>query len=97
MGERLYKAFFYGYTRKQWGCAPLRLPANILKHLPIRFNYDDNYFTHPHQGMPRDGYPPIFEKLLDHPNISVHLGTVLPFTRITEHKHFSHWEQYDKT
>ncbi len=78
VGPRLYKAFLYGYTRKQWGCEPGELPASILKRLPVRFNYDDNYFSHPFQGMPEEGYTPIFEALLDHPNITLHLGVALP-------------------
>jgi len=149
IGEDLYRAFFYGYTRKQWGMEPAMLPASILKRLPVRFNYDDNYFNHRFQGMPKDGYTPIFERLLDHPAIEVrlkqaHEGVALkdfdhtffsgpldrffgyslgrlgyrtldferfyaegdfqgtsvmnycdqevPYTRITEHKHFAPWE-----
>jgi hypothetical protein len=56
VGDALYRAFFRGYTRKQWGLDPTELPASILKRLPLRFNYDDNYFNHPFQGMPEDGY-----------------------------------------
>ncbi len=74
VGEELYKAFFDGYTRKQWGVDPSTLPASILKRLPLRFNYDDNYFNHPYQGMPKDGYTSIVEKILDHENIEVRLG-----------------------
>ena len=44
LGKDLYQAFFYGYTKKQWGCEPKDLPASILKRLPVRFNYDDNYY-----------------------------------------------------
>jgi UDP-galactopyranose mutase len=71
VGKELYEAFFKGYTKKQWGRDPTRLPASILKRLPLRFNYDDNYFNHRFQGMPREGYTAIFEELLSHPNISV--------------------------
>ncbi|HEX8047073.1 NAD(P)-binding protein, partial [Rhizobium sp.] len=46
VGRDLYEAFLKGYTQKQWGCAPTDLPASILKRLPVRFNYDDNYFFH---------------------------------------------------
>ena len=46
VGKGLYEAFFKGYTRKQWGVDPAKLPASILKRLPLRFNYDDNYFFH---------------------------------------------------
>lgn len=74
LGEELYKAFFYGYTRKQWGVEPSSLPASILKRLPVRFNYDDNYFAHPFQGMPEDGYTDIVARILEHPLIEVRLN-----------------------
>ena len=44
IGRDLYEAFFRGYTIKQWGCDPTELPADILKRLPVHFNYDDNYY-----------------------------------------------------
>ncbi len=75
VGRPLYEAFFKGYTEKQWGCSPRDLPASILKRLPVRFNYDDNYFFHAHQGMPSEGYTVLVERILDHPNIDVHLNT----------------------
>jgi len=155
VGPDLYEAFFKGYTEKQWGCSPTELPASILKRLPVRFNYDDNYFFHRFQGMPEDGYTALVERILDHPNIDVHLETWfdadqagrhdhvfwsgpldgyfgyrlgrlgyrtldferftyagsdyqgcavmnygdrdVPYTRITEHKHFSPWEEHEGT
>ncbi len=78
VGRDLYEAFFKGYTEKQWGCAPGDLPASILKRLPVRFNYDDNYFFHRFQGMPEHGYTPMIAAILDHPGIEVALHT--PFT-----------------
>jgi UDP-galactopyranose mutase len=75
IGKDLYDAFFYGYTKKQWGCEPTELPASILKRLPIRFNYNDNYYANPLQGMPKDGYTAIFDKMLNHPNIKIELNT----------------------
>ncbi|CAM3107643.1 UDP-galactopyranose mutase [Paracoccus nototheniae] len=154
VGPELYEAFFKGYTEKQWGCSPTQLPASILKRLPVRFNYDDNYFFHRFQGMPRDGYTAMVAAILDHPRITVDLDTPftpqmgaaadhvfwsgpldgyfdyrlgrlgyrtldferfttqgdyqgcavmnygdrqVPFTRITEHKHFSPWETHEGT
>ncbi|WP_241622262.1 UDP-galactopyranose mutase [Rosenbergiella australiborealis] len=151
VGKELYEAFFKGYTIKQWGMSPAELPASILKRLPVRFNYDDNYFSHKYQGMPKHGYTPIIENILNHPNIVVELehsysasdsdgidhlfftgpldswydykfgrlgyrtldfekfhteddfqGTAvmnygeeeIPFTRITDHKYFSPWEEH---
>jgi len=79
VGRDLYTAFFKGYTEKQWGCSPTELPASILKRLPVRFNYDDNYFSHRFQGMPENGYSAMVARILDHPRIAVHLNT--PFTR----------------
>lgn len=75
VGRELYEAFFKTYTIKQWGLQPSELPASILKRLPVRFNYDDNYFNHKYQGMPKDGYTTIVEKMLDVPGIQVHLNT----------------------
>ena len=79
MGRALYEAFFKGYTQKQWGRAPAELPASILKRLPLRFSYDDNYYASTWQGMPRHGYTAIVEKMLDSPRIRVRLAT--PFSR----------------
>lgn len=154
VGRDLYEAFFKGYTLKQWGVNPDALPASILKRLPVRFNYNDNYFAHRHQGMPAGGYTAMVEHILDHPAISVRLGEpmlrdmmadyshvfysgpvdgfygydigrlpyrtldferfnaegdyqgcavmnyceeTVPYTRITEHKHFSPWEEHAGT
>jgi len=154
VGKDLYEAFFKGYTQKQWGMHPSELPASILKRLPVRFNYDDNYYASKFQGIPKNGYTHIVEKMLDHSNIDLHLNTSfrrnqatnfahvfysgpidawfgysegrlgyrtldfsverhegdyqgnavinygnqeVPYTRISEHKHFAPWEQHDKT
>ncbi len=154
LGRDLYKNFFYGYTKKQWGVEPKELPAAILQRLPVRFNYDDNYFTSRFQGIPEKGYTAIVEGILDHPAISVHLGEPfapeykkefshlfysgpmdayfqyklgrmgyrslifdrfdgegdmqgnavinycseeIPYTRISEHKHFAPWETHEKS
>ncbi len=75
VGKAIYEAFFKHYTIKQWGVQPSELPASILKRLPVRFNYDDNYFNHKYQGMPKEGYTKIVEKILDHPNIKLQLNT----------------------
>lgn len=154
VGKDLYEAFFKGYTKKQWGLEPSSLPASILKRLPVRFNYDDNYFAHRFQGMPAEGYTKMVENILNHSNITVHLNTLfkreqvqhydhvfysgtidgyfnyefgrlpyrtldfkkyydegdfqgcavmnygdenIPYTRISEHKHFANWEDHEKT
>ena len=157
VGRELYEAFFAGYTSKQWGVDPKELPASILARLPVRFNDDDTYFSHPYQAIPKDGYTPIVEAILNHDEIELHLSTRfspteskefgsfdhiiwtgpidayfgfefgrlgyrtldfvpevadgdyqghpvvnycdtdVPYTRITEHKHFAPWESHDKT
>ncbi len=74
IGPELYQAFFYGYTKKQWGCEPSELPASILKRLPVRFNYNDNYYNNIYQGIPVDGYTALVEKLLDSEKINVALN-----------------------
>ena len=71
----LYEAFFKGDTQKQWSCHPSELPASILKRLPVRFNYNDNYFFHRYQGMPEHGYTRMVENILYRPNIKVRLNT----------------------
>ncbi|MDO6461491.1 UDP-galactopyranose mutase [Granulosicoccaceae sp. 1_MG-2023] len=75
VGRGLYEAFLKGYTLKQWGMAPTELPASVLKRLPVRFNYDDNYFSHKFQGMPKSGYTEFFDKCLRHDRIKVFLNT----------------------
>lgn len=154
VGKSLYDAFFKGYTLKQWGIHPSKLPASILKRLPVRFDYNDNYFSHKYQGIPIDGYTSLIENILKHDNITVSTNSSLeksdikrfdhtfysgavdefynfdlghlpyrtltferfnydgdfqgcavmnycnedtPHTRITEHKHFSPWEEHKKS
>jgi len=75
IGRDLYEAFIHGYTRKQWGCEPRELPASVLKRLPVRFDYDDNYFHSLYQGIPANGYTAIVQRILDHPSIEVKLNT----------------------
>jgi UDP-galactopyranose mutase len=87
IGKDLYEAFLKGYTTKQWGVDPKELPASILKRLPVRFNYDDNYFNHKFQGMPVEGYTPIVAALLSADNIQVYLET--PF-RSVQAKDYDH-------
>lgn len=74
IGRDLYDTFFHGYTLKQWGCEPRELSASILKRLPVRFSYDDNYYDKEWQGIPEDGYSSVVSNILDHPQIELQLG-----------------------
>ncbi|MGF7147340.1 UDP-galactopyranose mutase [Sphingomonas zeicaulis] len=73
-GRDLYRRFFEGYTRKQWGLDPSELDKTVTARVPTRTNDDDRYFTDRFQMMPLDGYTAMFERILDHPNIDVQLG-----------------------
>ena len=65
VGTEIYEIFIKGYTTKQWGREPKLLPSSIIRRLPIRLTFDDNYFFDKYQGIPIGGYTKIFEKLLD--------------------------------
>ena len=75
VGRDLYEKFFQGYTRKQWGLDPSQLSRTVTARIPTRTNRDDRYFSDQFQQMPADGYTAMFTNMLDHPNISVELGT----------------------
>ncbi|HEX3029606.1 MAG TPA: UDP-galactopyranose mutase [Clostridia bacterium] len=62
------------YTAKQWGISPAEIDPSVLARVPLRFSYTDGYFEDEYQLMPATSYTNFFEKLLDHPNISVKLG-----------------------
>jgi len=87
LGPELYEAFFYGYTKKQWGCEPTALPASILKRLPVRFNYDDNYYAARYQGIPVDGYTRMIENILTHERITVECGRSYEDSMRAEYDH----------
>ena len=72
VGKELYETFIKGYTAKQWRKDPKELPASILKRIPIRLTFDDNYFFDIFQGIPIGGYTTIFKNLLK--GIEVKLG-----------------------
>lgn len=74
VGRELFELFFQGYTRKQWGLDPSELDKSVTARIPTRTNTDDRYFTDTFQGMPRDGYTAMFERMLDLPNIDVRTG-----------------------
>lgn len=73
VGRDVYEKLIKGYTEKQWGRDCRELPAFIIKRVPLRFTYDNNYFNDPWQGIPVGGYTAIVEKLLE--GTEVMLGT----------------------
>lgn len=75
IGRPLYEAFIKGYTIKQWEKAPTELPAEIIKRLPVRHNYNNRYFSDTFEGIPLDGYASVFQKMLNHENITLKLNT----------------------
>lgn len=96
VGSELYEAFFKGYTQKQWGRDPRTLPASILKRLPLRFNYDDNYFSHRYQGIPREGYTVLVGRILDHKNITTFLGQMYEKSLAQDYQHVFYSGPLDK-
>ena len=84
VGKPLYDAFIREYTRKQWGMDPKNLSADIIRRLPVRASYDVNYFPDYRQGIPLSGYNSLFDRLLDHPNVSVRCRTGFHFGTVAE-------------
>lgn len=72
VGRDVYEKLVKGYTQKQWGRSCSELPAFIIKRLPVRMIYDNNYFNHPYQGIPLGGYTAMVERILS--GIEVRLG-----------------------
>jgi len=73
VGREIYETFVRGYTKKQWQRDPRELPASIIKRLPIRLNFNDNYFNDRYQGIPIGGYTGMFERMLK--GIEIRLNT----------------------
>lgn len=73
VGKDIYETLIKDYTEKQWGRSARQLPAFIIKRLPLRFTFDNNYFNDKYQGIPICGYTKMFEKILD--GIEVRLNT----------------------
>jgi len=83
VGTDVYEKLIKGYTAKQWIKDPKELPKEIIKRLPVRFTYDNNYFNDKYQGIPIGGYTQIFEKLLD--GVEVKLGVDYFKDELPEH------------
>ena len=74
LADYVYEHVFVHYTMKQWGQKPEDIDPNTTARVPVFLSRDDRYFQDAYQGMPLEGYTPMFEKMLDHPNITVELG-----------------------
>jgi len=74
IGSHLYRTFFEGYTRKQWGLDPSELDKSVTARVPTRTSTDDRYFLDTYQAMPAHGFTRMFEAMLDHPNIRIETG-----------------------
>ena len=75
IADYVYEHVFVHYTMKQWGQTPEEIDPSTTARVPVRLSQDDRYFQDAYQGMPLEGYTPMFEKMLDHPSITVELGT----------------------
>ena len=75
VGTDIYEKLIKGYTQKQWGRPCTELPAFIIRRLPVRLTYDNNYFNALWQGIPMGGYTAMVQRMLDHPAIEVRLNT----------------------
>jgi UDP-galactopyranose mutase len=75
IGRPLYEAFIRGYTFKQWQTDPADLPAEIITRLPVRYTFNNRYFSDTFEGLPVDGYTAWLERMADHRNIEVRLNT----------------------
>ena len=74
LADYVYENVFLHYTMKQWGQTPDQIDPNTTARVPVFLSEDDRYFQDEYQGMPLKGYTPLFEAMLDHPNITVRLG-----------------------
>lgn len=74
VGRGLYECMIRGYTAKQWGRDPSELPESIINRLPVRYRYDDAYFSTPWQGIPAKGYAELFSNLVRSPLVEVRTG-----------------------
>ena len=73
IGRPLYEAFIAGYTAKQWQTDPRDLGADIITRLPVRYTFDNRYFSDTYEGLPTDGYAALLSRMADHPLIDIRL------------------------
>ena len=90
IGKELYNAFIKNYTTKQWGKDPKMLPSSIFNRLPLRFNYNENYYKNPIcQGIPLEGYTSIFNKLVDNKKIKIKFNSNFSLKKNYKVKYFT--------
>lgn len=94
VGRDIYEKLIKGYTEKQWRKPATELPKEIIKRLPVRYTYDNNYFNDKYQGIPNGGYTQIFEKLLE--GIEVRLGVDFFRDELPEYKNVIYTGPIDK-
>lgn len=75
IADYVYENVFLHYTMKQWGQTPEEISPEVTARVPVLISHDNRYFQDKYQGMPKDGYTAMFEKMLDHPNITVKTST----------------------
>ena len=75
IGKPLYEAFIKGYTKKQWQVEPSLLPGEIFSRLPIRFDFNNRYFSDKYEGLPLDGYHAFLPRIVDHKLIKIETNT----------------------
>jgi UDP-galactopyranose mutase len=75
IGRPLYEAFVRGYTAKQWQTDPADLPAEVITRLPVRYAFNNRYFSDTYEGLPVDGYTAWLERMADHPRVQIRLNT----------------------
>lgn len=73
VGKDIYNKLIKGYTEKQWGCKCSELPPDIIKRLPVRFIFDNNYFNDFYQGIPKNGYSELIDKLLEETDVELNV------------------------
>lgn len=91
VADYIYENIFKYYTMKQWGTTPEQIDPNTTARVPIFLSEDDRYFQDEYQGMPAKGYTPLFQAMLDHPNIQVELNTDAS-TRLTLSEDGVYWD-----
>lgn len=75
IADYVYENIFLKYTMKQWGQTPEEISPEVTGRVPVLISYDNRYFQDKYQGVPKDGFTPMFERMLDHENIEVRTGT----------------------